>query len=215
MPKNKNPEETVEKILDASLRLFIKKGFDRTTINDIVGELDGMTRGAFYHHFESKREVLYALLEKKYDAVERQTCDSMTGLERIRTLMNIHDVHVTPDTTDAQLLQITFDLLKDPIALAEQIKENYGPGSEWMRELVVLGMEDGSIKKQDADMLTQVILLLLNFWLIPTIYPVETVEEFEIKLLMAKKILDGLGCPVLDDAGVKSMMKLADRFSND
>ena len=48
MPRNKYPEETVQKILDVSMKLFLEKGYEETTVLDIVGELGGLTRGAFY-----------------------------------------------------------------------------------------------------------------------------------------------------------------------
>ena len=66
MPRNKYPEETVQKILDAALHLFLEKGYEQTTILDIVDNMGGMTRGAFYHHFKSKEEVLDALGEKLF-----------------------------------------------------------------------------------------------------------------------------------------------------
>ena len=53
MPRNKYPEETVQKILDASLKLFLEKGYEETTVLDIISEMGGLTRGAFYHHFKS------------------------------------------------------------------------------------------------------------------------------------------------------------------
>ena len=61
MPRNKYPEETVQKILDAALKLFSEKGYEETTVLDIIDNMGGMTRGAFYHHFKSKEEVLNAL----------------------------------------------------------------------------------------------------------------------------------------------------------
>ena len=61
MARNKYPEETVEKILDVAQRLFLKKGYDETTIQDIVNELGGLTKGAIYHHFKSKNEIMDAL----------------------------------------------------------------------------------------------------------------------------------------------------------
>ena len=39
MARNKYPEITVEKILDVAQRLFLEKGYDNTTIQDIVNEL--------------------------------------------------------------------------------------------------------------------------------------------------------------------------------
>ena len=58
MARNKYPEITVEKILEVSQRLFMEKGYDNTTIQDIVNELGGLTKGAIYHHSNRKRKLL-------------------------------------------------------------------------------------------------------------------------------------------------------------
>ena len=49
MARNKYPEVTVERILDVSQRLFLEKGYDNTTIQDIVDELGGLSKGAIYY----------------------------------------------------------------------------------------------------------------------------------------------------------------------
>ena len=46
MARNKYPELTVEKILEVSQRLFLEKGYEQTTIQDIVDNLGGLTKGA-------------------------------------------------------------------------------------------------------------------------------------------------------------------------
>ena len=46
MARNKYPEITVEKILDAAQRLVMAKCYVNTTIQDIVDELGGLTKGA-------------------------------------------------------------------------------------------------------------------------------------------------------------------------
>ena len=46
MARNKYPEVTVEKVLDVAQRLFLEKGYDNTTIQDIVDHLDGLSTGA-------------------------------------------------------------------------------------------------------------------------------------------------------------------------
>jgi AcrR family transcriptional regulator len=50
-------------ILDAALQLFLSRGFDATTINDIL-DATGLSKGAFYHHFEAKDDVLAALVKR-------------------------------------------------------------------------------------------------------------------------------------------------------
>ena len=59
MPLTKeHKQKSREKVLQSATTLFSKLGFDRVSINDVMQHA-GMTRGAFYAHFESK-EDLYA-----------------------------------------------------------------------------------------------------------------------------------------------------------
>ena len=52
--RNKYPEVTLNRILDTALDLFIEKGYEQTTIQDIVDQLGDLSKGAIYHHFKSK-----------------------------------------------------------------------------------------------------------------------------------------------------------------
>lgn len=57
----KKAEERRTEILDAAQRLFMSRGYDATTVNDLIKDV-GLSKGAFYHHFASKDEVLRALV---------------------------------------------------------------------------------------------------------------------------------------------------------
>jgi len=50
-------------LLDTAERLFITRGFQQTTINDIREEI-GIAKGTFYHYFKSKDEILDAIIER-------------------------------------------------------------------------------------------------------------------------------------------------------
>ena len=58
MARNKYPEETIQKILDTAERLFIEKGYDHTSLQDII-ESTGLSKGGIYHHFASKEDIFY------------------------------------------------------------------------------------------------------------------------------------------------------------
>ena len=45
------------KIIDAAMKLFLEKGYENTTMQDIV-EASGMSKGAIYHYFKSKQEIV-------------------------------------------------------------------------------------------------------------------------------------------------------------
>ena len=64
MARNKYPEITEERILEVAERLFLEKGFEQTTIQDIVDALGDLTKGAVYHHFKSKEEIIDAVSDR-------------------------------------------------------------------------------------------------------------------------------------------------------
>lgn len=76
--------QTRKQILDASLRLFSAGGFARTTVRDIA-RAAGITDAAIYYHFESKRELLEALVE------ERGFVATLQELERLAADMPLQD----------------------------------------------------------------------------------------------------------------------------
>ena len=57
-------------ILDAAQRLILSNGYERLTVQDILEELQ-ISKGAFYHYFDSKPAVVDALTERLVDDSER------------------------------------------------------------------------------------------------------------------------------------------------
>jgi TetR/AcrR family transcriptional regulator, transcriptional repressor for nem operon len=56
-------ETTKEHILDTAFKLFSSKGFKEITMQDLV-RASGLSKGAFYHYFKSKKEIYELALEK-------------------------------------------------------------------------------------------------------------------------------------------------------
>lgn len=74
----KEAEERRNEILDAAERLFETKGFDNTSISDILKET-GIARGTLYYHFQSKEELLDAVIGRM---IERQTAEARKIADR-------------------------------------------------------------------------------------------------------------------------------------
>lgn len=47
-------------LIDCAQALFLKKGYEKTTINDVIAAT-GLSKGAFYHHFKAKEDLLEAI----------------------------------------------------------------------------------------------------------------------------------------------------------
>jgi AcrR family transcriptional regulator len=55
-------EETRVRITDSAIKLFSSRGYTAASVDDICTEA-GISKGAFYHHFESKQALFLALLD--------------------------------------------------------------------------------------------------------------------------------------------------------
>jgi AcrR family transcriptional regulator len=64
-------------IVGAAYKLFARDGYDATTVNAIIDEL-GLSKGAFYHHFASKEEVLEALARQLAEAMRARLLPLVT-----------------------------------------------------------------------------------------------------------------------------------------
>lgn len=205
MARNKYPEITVEKILEVSQRLFLTKGYDNTTIQDIVDELGGLTRGAIYHHFKSKEEIMDALTDKMFheknpfDTVKKQK--DLNGLQKMKMAMSLNN----SDKEKVNLSLQAIPILKNPRILAGIIESNRQVLSPFWLELLTEGNKDGSIHTDYAKELSELIPLL-DLWLTPSIYPA-TSEEMYHKFLFIKELLDKMGLPLIDDENMEAVKK--------
>lgn len=79
--------ETRQRILDAALIIFTRKGFTAATLNDIADEAD-LTRGAIYWHFSDKAALyttlIQSLLARSAAALGNAANQPDAPLERLR-----------------------------------------------------------------------------------------------------------------------------------
>ncbi|GFZ33563.1 TetR family transcriptional regulator [Clostridium zeae] len=90
----KDPLERKNEIMDRSLELFIEKGYDNTSINEIVNSLS-IAKGTFYHYFTSKEEILGELLKRRLD-------------EYILPLTDIYNSNLDPNSKLEAILKAMF-----------------------------------------------------------------------------------------------------------
>lgn len=205
MARNKYPEVTVEKILAVAQKLFLEKGYDGTTIQDIVDELGGLTKGAIYHHFKSKEEIMDALGDKMFFdnnpfvAVKKRK--DLNGLQKMREVVKINQA----ETDRVEISRQGISLLKNPRILAGMIDTDRRLIAPLWLELIEEGKRDGSIQTKYANELSEIIPLLTNLWLAPTIYPASA-DELLGKFAFVGDLLSKMGLPLIDDE-ISDMVK--------
>lgn len=196
MSRNKYPEETVARILDAAMRLFLEKGYEKTTIQDIVDELDGLTKGAIYHHFKSKEEILDAALDRadaaafrRYDEIVADP--SMTGVEKLQAMFDTSAASSQMDL--APRMAIDADPVRNSRLLGvmyRSVFEDVVP--RYIEPIVRQGMADGTIATDQPREMAQVVVLLANLWVAPMFQPL-TADELEARMRFYLGLLKAMG----------------------
>ncbi|GAB6613467.1 MULTISPECIES: TetR/AcrR family transcriptional regulator [Bacillus] len=86
----KEYEERRKEILETAERLFITKGYTKTTVNDILKEI-GIAKGTFYHYFKSKEEVMDEIIMRiiKEDVAKAKVIVSNPNIPVLEKLFRV------------------------------------------------------------------------------------------------------------------------------
>ena len=144
MRNAKDGEERKKDILETARRLFITKGYEKTSVNDIIQEV-GIKKGTFYYYFTSKEEMLEEMiLEVVKQGAERARAvlkdESIPILMRIVMALQVQ----TPDMEGADMIHTEMtkpeNAKLDQIYLRTMIKELTAVFEEPVREAVRQGV---------------------------------------------------------------------------
>lgn len=80
-----NAKSVKGRIVEAAWQLFYEKGYNGTTVDDII-DLSGTSKGSFYYYFNTKDELLNTLsmiLDDHYDELEKKMDPQMNSYEKL------------------------------------------------------------------------------------------------------------------------------------
>ena len=207
MARNRNPHETRKKILEVSKDLFLKKGFDNTSIQDIINGLGGLTKGVIYHHFESKQEILQSIIKENNQEILNYNWRGDTGLEKIQNSL----MDAFSNFEQQRLVYSASIKLRSPRLLGEQYLSLFSDFLPEIRERVYEGVKDESIKTEYPEELADLIVLTLNIWIGFQI-SVYSVEELKRKMKFIRLSFDGLGVHLISDEMMVVIFQLFDHL---
>ncbi len=211
MARNKYPEETVSLILDVAQRLFLEKGYDNTSIQDIINELGGLSKGAIYHHFKSKEDILNAVSDRYNEQLVSGLCDvvkakSLTGYEKLRRLFSMS---LNNNERDA-VFEIAPNMLDNPRMLAMQVKEIFEVVSpQFVQPVIEQGIADGSIKTQHPQQVAEAMLILANVWMNPLIVNANA-EDTKARVQVFTAMLKGVGIDLSDEEMIDGYVRFCE-----
>jgi AcrR family transcriptional regulator len=154
-------------ILDAAQTLVYTKGYEHMSIRDILNSL-GISKGAFYHYFDSKGEVLDNLVERM---VVEEVVPLLEAVVEDPYLSAIEKLHRYFDTAarwksqrKAFMLQLLRVWLSDENAIVRQKLLNMSIEhiTPLLTEIIRQGVREGVFKTPYPDQTCQVIIYALQ-----------------------------------------------------
>ena len=212
MARNKYPEETVKLILDVSTRLFSEKGYDDTSLQDIINETK-LSKGAIYHHFSSKEDILKAIFHRlgneNAEIFAKIRDDSrLSGIEKLRKIFQTAVFH----SNQSVLLTVSPCLMNNPRFLAMQIEQIYELiAPQFVEPILAEGIKDGSINIENPHEIAEAIMILTNVWLNPLVKMTDT-EGMKKRCDTFNTLLKGLGIDgLLDNQTISAFVQLCNK----
>ena len=155
-------KDSKEHILETAFILFMQKGFKAVTIEDIV-EKTGMSKGAFYHYFTSKKDLfsevvndyILKIMNIDYDKISHKSLkDFYTNLKKIidskSTMM--HSINLAKETGEAfNYYWLIFDAMRILPEFKKTFFEIYKNELKSWIKIVRIAKKSGEIKTELSD----------------------------------------------------------------
>jgi TetR/AcrR family transcriptional regulator, cholesterol catabolism regulator len=127
-----------QEILRASARLFRERGYDATSMNDISAALK-LSKGGLYHHFRSKDEILFHIMNHAMDITEERVLAPVRRVsdpeERLRALIRLH-IQLVVRARDREITVILHENHPLPATLRKRVNARKKQYIQFVEDLI-------------------------------------------------------------------------------
>ena len=137
---------TKSRIVKAAWNLFYKKGYEQTTVEDIINA-SRTSKGTFYHYFKGKESLLNSLsylFDEKYEELSASIDPDMSAYDKLLYL-NHELFYMIETSVDISLLAFLYSsqlVTKDKKSLADSKRFYF----KWIIEILEDGLKSGEFK---------------------------------------------------------------------
>jgi len=164
-----NKPDTRKTLVNEALKMFLTRGYDATSINDISMKC-GVTKGAFYHYFKSKDQLFRDVIEQISEEYEEFFIREIMSKESFEdfffayfSIISYHDKMSSHMGIDMNMVDLVFDGIKKIPDLRKSIAAIYTGLKEVMITRINSAREDGEIDSSvDPESLALEIIILIE-----------------------------------------------------
>ncbi|WP_040980315.1 TetR/AcrR family transcriptional regulator [Oceanobacillus jeddahense] len=208
MSRKYNAKQTRENIIETAIQLFMEKGFEKTSMQDIANTL-GISKGGIYHHFKSKEDIIDIVRENKANSVEAQlnkwkeTIKEQSAKEE---LIAILEKNIT-DQQAHSMDEVFRTQMKSPDFIVSMMKNSIDSSAPAFAQIIKEGIEDGSITTNYPEECAEVFFLLINIWCDPVIFQADPEKSYK-RLQFVQEMMKSMGIDIVSDKVIEETADL-------
>lgn len=204
---------TKNKILNAASILFFEKGYEETTMQDIM-ERSGVSKGAIYHYFASKQEIISFMIKDAQKHINTRFLkiaddNSLSAEEKIKAVITYFI-----ENREQNILISNKWIDKVPYALVDTIRNANKYIAPQIAKIIKQGTQNGNFQCNYPDELAEVLIQLFDVWLDPVITE-RTLVETVNRLKFIFHLLDCIGVPLFSKENITVILSLFEKTRTD
>ena len=193
-----NKQTSREKILQSAVQLFLGEGYEATSVNDICKHA-GVSKGSFYHYFETKQVLFLSLMENWSSRVmqsvlgEPITEDSNAKDVLIQMPYQFNMAFAAVPRGFPMLVDFWRQAMADP-AIWKTAVEPYRYFMGFFMRIIETGQQDGSIRKDiDSEILARLLVAVAMGYLLEAAFDQEKADWSALTSQGLSLLLEGIG----------------------
>ncbi len=193
-----NKQTSREKILQSAVQLFLGEGYEATSVNDICKHA-GVSKGSFYHYFETKQVLFLSLMENWSSRVmqsvlgEPITEDSNAKDVLIQMPYQFNMAFAAVPRGFPMLVDFWRQAMADP-AIWKTAVEPYRYFMGFFMRIIEAGQQDGSIRKDiDSEILARLLVAVAMGFLLEAAFDQEKADWSALTSDGLSLLLEGIG----------------------
>jgi AcrR family transcriptional regulator len=196
MPHQVRAEETRSRILDAARLCFSRNGYDATSVSDICAEA-GVTKGAFYYHFETKQALFLELLNSWLSQFDVQLLIKHSGgstvAESLVEIAGATSVIFNQSTAYLPMfLEFWLHSIRDPV-IWQMVIEPYRRYVRLFTQMMEEGQSDGSIQTTDPHLAAHALTALAIGMVLQGLMDPQGADWGKVTQESVRLLINGLG----------------------
>ncbi|MGT2751049.1 TetR/AcrR family transcriptional regulator [Streptococcus orisasini] len=164
MKQEEKTQLSKKTIAQTAMALFLEKGYDATTMQEIVLN-SGRSKGAIYHHFSSKQDILDFQIKSEIENL-RQSLDNLTNNQQLSAQEKFKSI-ITYFFENRSLIELTrlHWVEKIPFALLETLKHSLTVVAKYIETIIRQEIKENKLTCQYPKELSETLVLLFDIWL--------------------------------------------------